>query len=78
MDVNVSNIINTPDKTIRRAYNELKANYTKSGAFQYHDVYSKMPLSVIIRNAKLIYAEPFKGYEFISNLRKNTFLPILA
>ena len=78
MDVNVSNIINTPDKTIRRAYNELKANYTKSGAFQYHDVYSKMPLSVIIRNAKLIYAEPFKGYEFISNLVQNTPLPISA
>ncbi len=78
MDVNVNNIINTPDKIIRRAYDELKANYTKAGAFQYYDVYSKMPLSVILGNAKLIYAEPFKGYEFISNLVQNTPLPITA
>ena len=78
MDVNVSNIINTPDKVLRRAYGELKSNYTKAGAFQYYDVYSKMPLSVIIRNAKFIYAEPYKGYEFISNLVQNTPLPISA
>lgn len=78
MDVNVGNIINTPDKIIRRAYDELKSNYTKAGAFQYYDVYSKMPLSVIIRNAKFIYAEPFKGYEFVSNLVQNTPLPISA
>lgn len=77
MQVNVDNIINTPEKILRRGYDELKSNYTKTGAIQYYDVYSKMPLSVILSNAKLIYAEPYKGYDFISNLVQNNIIPIM-
>lgn len=76
MELNVNSIINTPDKILRRAYDGLKSNYTKAGAIEYYNVYSKMPLSVILANAKLIYAEPYKGYEFITNLVQNSLIPI--
>lgn len=67
--VNKERILNgNPKKKLMIAFENLKENYTKENALAYMDTYKNKPLSFILENARMIYAEPYYGYQFYKNI----------
>ena len=67
--VNKERILNgNPKKKLTIAFENLKENYTKENALAYMDTYKNKPLSFILENARMIYAEPYYGYQFYKNI----------
>lgn len=67
--VDVERILNeSPQKRLLIQFNNLKENYNEQTALEYKNVYSNSPLSFIIENSRLIFSEPFYGYEFYKNI----------
>jgi hypothetical protein len=57
-----------PKKKLIIAFRNLKENYTKENALAYMDTYKDQPLSFILENARMIYSEPYYGYDFYKNI----------
>lgn len=67
--VNKERILNgNPKKKLMIAFENLKENYTKENALAYMNTYKNKPLSFILENARMIYAEPYYGYQFYKNI----------
>ena len=63
--MNINNIINgTPYKKFINSYNELKEDFTKENADKFFNTYKDEPLSFILENSRLIFSEPYNGYNF--------------
>lgn len=67
MDINTEEVLNTPEKAIIRAYNELRDNYTKMGALKFYELYNPMPNSMKIKMARYILSEPYRGFAAIND-----------
>ncbi len=58
----------SPKKRLIIGYNELKKDFNESTAQKYSELYMNQPLSFILENSRMIFAEPFYGYEFYSDI----------
>lgn len=62
---NFDYIINgTPKKRLLNAYEKMKENYTESSAQEYLNTYKNEPLSFLLENSRIIFSEPYFGYNF--------------
>lgn len=70
--VDVEKIINgTPVKMLHNRYNDMKANYTEESAQEYYNVYSNQSLSFLFENSRMIFSEPYFGYQYYKEAVEN-------
>lgn len=63
--INRERILNaSPKKRLIIGFDNLKQNFTEDAALEYSHLYKNQPLSFIIENSRLIFAEPYYGYDF--------------
>lgn len=63
--VNVDNVLyGNPTKRLLIARNAMKENYTMETANEYMSAYIGQPLSFILENSRMIFSEPYYGYDF--------------
>lgn len=68
MELNRQAILNgTPSKMIKSAYEKLRANYSKSGSFEFYNLYKPQDLLTIYNNSRYIFAEPYRGLGFFTH-----------
>lgn len=58
----------SPKKRLIIGFNNLKNNFNESTALEYSNLYKDKSLSFILENSRLIFSEPFYGYEFYSDV----------
>ena len=54
----------SPKKRLIIGFDNLKQNFTEEAALEYSKLYKDQALSFIIENSRLIFAEPYYGYDF--------------
>ena len=54
----------SPKKRLIIGFENLKQNFTEEAALEYSKLYKDQALSFIIENSRLIFAEPYYGYDF--------------
>lgn len=67
--INKEKILNeSPKKRLIIGFNNLKQNFNESNALEYANLYKDSSLSFILENSRMIFSEPFFGYEFYSDI----------
>lgn len=63
--INRDRILNeSPKKRLIIGFDNLKQNFTEEAALEYSKLYKDQALSFIIENSRLIFTEPYYGYDF--------------
>ena len=63
--LDVEKIINaTPQKRLINAYNSMKKNYNEATAQEYLNAYKDGSLSFLFENSRMIFSEPYFGFDF--------------
>ena len=58
----------SPKKKLIIGFDNLKKNFNESSAKEYSELYKNQSLGFILENSRLIFSEPFCGYEFYSDI----------
>ena len=58
----------SPKKKLIIGFDNLKKNFNESNAKEYSELYKNQSLGFILENSRLIFSEPFYGYEFYSDI----------
>lgn len=58
----------SPKKKLIIGFDNLKKNFNESSAKEYSELYKNQSLGFILENSRLIFSEPFYGYEFYSDI----------
>lgn len=65
IDIDMDKIINgTDQKRMLNQYKLMKENYTDGSALDFSNTYKDKPLSFITENSRMIFSEPYWGYDF--------------
>lgn len=67
--VNVDVVLHgNPVKNLIIARNKMKSDYTQESAREYLESYVGMPVSMVLENSRMIFSEPYYGYDFYKNI----------
>lgn len=67
--IDTEKILNSsPKKRLIIGFENLKKNFNESTALEYSELYRDKSLSFILENSRMIFSEPFYGYEFYSDI----------